>query len=68
MVCFGHQNDAGQYHLLQEIGPGTELDLPNEVYLLRDNGCANRFSIMIRFKRDQFISSEIMGVQTAFPL
>ena len=48
-----HQNDAGQYHLMPSIGPDQDLDFPENASLLGDNGYANRYPVMTRYRRDQ---------------
>ena len=51
-------NDAGLYALLARIGPGEELDLPEEVFLLGDNGYANRYPIMTKYRANQIRQAE----------
>ena len=53
----GHLNDAGIFHLLPEIGPGQELDFPEGVFLLGDNGYANRWPIMTKFRANQIMQA-----------
>ena len=38
----GSMNDAGNYMLMQRIGPGTNYDMPNGVVLLADNTLSHR--------------------------
>ena len=49
----GHLNDAAQFNLLPPIGPHLELDFPQNVCLLGDNGYANRWPILTRFKANE---------------
>ena len=49
----GHLNDAGQFALMPNIGPGQELPFPEEMYLLGDNGYPNRYPVMTKFRAHQ---------------
>ena len=51
-------NDAGVNTLLPRIGPGEELDFPGEVFLLGDNGYANWYPIMTKYRANQVRQAE----------
>ena len=46
-------NDAGQYNLLPQIGPGQPLPFPHDCCLLADKGYANQYPLMTSFRNHQ---------------
>ena len=46
----GAMNDAGNYNMMERIGPGTRNDLPPDVVLLADKGYADVPPLMTPFR------------------
>ena len=49
----GHSNDAQMYQIMDNIGPGADLDFPNGCYLLADKAYPNRHPLMTPYKDAQ---------------
>jgi hypothetical protein len=49
----GAMNDAGNYNMMERIGPGTHNDLPPDVVLLADKGYADVPPLMTPFRTAQ---------------
>ena len=49
----GSLNDAGNFNLMERIGPGTNYDMPHEVVLLADKGYRAAPPLLIPFRAAQ---------------
>lgn len=49
----GAMNDAGNFNLMERIGPGTQNDMPADVFLLADKGYADNPPLVTSFRAAQ---------------
>lgn len=49
----GSINDAGNFNLMERLGPGTNYDMPGDVFLLADKGYADRPPLVTPFRTTQ---------------
>lgn len=52
-VFLGSINDAGNFNLMERVGPGTNYDMPGDVFLLADKGYADRPPLVTPFRTTQ---------------
>ena len=41
-----HNNDSAHFHMMPRIGPGEELHLPHELYILADKGYPEQYPLL----------------------
>ena len=54
----GHLNDAQCYRLIPEIGPGRDLEFPEDAYLLGDSAYPCEYPLISPYRRQQITAAE----------